>query len=79
MLMVRFDVFVFIKPMIRLDGPRLLFVSMWRLRLRVESRRWAAEEDLARHEGEAATSRRITSVDHRLGSSALMKTKSSKR
>ncbi|VDM63468.1 unnamed protein product [Angiostrongylus costaricensis] len=43
------------------------------------SRRWLTEEDLARHEGEDATSRRTTSMDHRLGSPALRKTKTSKR
>ncbi|VDM63630.1 unnamed protein product [Angiostrongylus costaricensis] len=42
------------------------------------SRRWLAEEDLARQEGEDATSRRTTSMDHRLGSPALRKTKTSK-
>uniref|UniRef100_A0A0K0DKT5 Uncharacterized protein n=1 Tax=Angiostrongylus cantonensis TaxID=6313 RepID=A0A0K0DKT5_ANGCA len=78
------------EPMIRVDGPRFSFVSMWRLRLRVEpgcsSPRMRHtvctsedEKDLTRHEGEAATSRRKKSVDHRLGSSALMKTKTSKR
>ncbi|VDM64830.1 unnamed protein product [Angiostrongylus costaricensis] len=45
----------------------------------LDSRRWLAEEDLARHEGEDATSRRTTSMDHRLGSPALRKTKTSKR
>ncbi|VDM60759.1 unnamed protein product [Angiostrongylus costaricensis] len=44
-----------------------------------DSRRWLTEEDLARHEGEDATSRRTTSMDHRLGSPALRKTKTSKR
>ncbi|VDM64765.1 unnamed protein product [Angiostrongylus costaricensis] len=38
----------------------------------------ASEENLTRHEGEAATSRRTTSMDHRLGPSAL-RTKTSKR
>ncbi|VDM64820.1 unnamed protein product [Angiostrongylus costaricensis] len=41
-------------------------------------RRWPVEEDLTRHKGEAATSRPITSVDYRLGSSALRKTKTPK-
>ncbi|VDM64773.1 unnamed protein product [Angiostrongylus costaricensis] len=44
-----------------------------------DSRRWLAEEDLARQEGEDATSRRTASMDHRLGSPALRKTKTSKR
>ncbi|VDM55729.1 unnamed protein product [Angiostrongylus costaricensis] len=43
------------------------------------SRRWITEEDLARHEGEDAASRRTTSMDHRLGSPALRKTKTSKQ
>ncbi|VDM55649.1 unnamed protein product [Angiostrongylus costaricensis] len=42
-------------------------------------RGWKGKVDLARHEGEDATSRRTTSMDHRLGSPALRKTKTSKR
>ncbi|VDM57081.1 unnamed protein product [Angiostrongylus costaricensis] len=37
------------------------------------------EEDLTRHKGEAATSRRTTSMDHRLGSPALRKAKLQRR
>ncbi|VDM63711.1 unnamed protein product [Angiostrongylus costaricensis] len=43
------------------------------------SRKEPTEEDLTRHEDEAATLRRIPSANHPLGSSALMKRKTSKR